>query len=251
MLTRLHALLPALAIASAIALTLASSGDAWAQGRLPAFSTLAAGGAVTGWAPYTLGGKAAPADFRLVELDGSVVLRVEASNAASALSHAGRFDPLATPWLNWRWRADELPAGGRFATRDGDDYVLRIYVLFDYDLSKLGFGTRTKIRLARAFYGEQVPTAVLCYVWDARAAPGTRAWSAYTDRVRMIAVDGAGSTPGGWRTVSRNVADDFREAFGEEPPAITGIVVASDTDNTAGRALGYFGDLSLDAQARP
>lgn len=247
MLIRLRALLPALVTALAIA----SSGDAWAQGRLPAFSTLEAGNAVTGWMPYTLGGKAAPADFRLVELDGSIVLRAEASNAASALIHAGRFDPLATPWLNWRWRADELPANGRFATRDGDDYALRVYVLFDYDLAKLGFGTRTKIRLARAFYGEQVPTAVLCYVWDTRAAPGTQAWSAYTDRVRMIAVDGAGSAAGSWRSVSRNVANDFREAFGEDPPAITGIVVASDTDNTAGRALGYFGDLSLDARAQP
>lgn len=243
MLTRLRAL------ALAVAITLC--GDVWAQSSLPGFSALTAGGTVTGWAPYTLGGKAAPADFRLVELDGSVVLRAEASNAASALIHTGRFDPLVTPWLNWRWRADALPAGGRFATRDGDDYALRVYVLFDYDLSKLSFGTRTKIRLARAFYGEQVPTAVLCYVWDGRAASGTRAWSAYTDRVRMIAVDGAGSVPGSWRAASRNVADDFREAFGEDPPAITGIVVASDTDNTAGRALGYFGDLSLDVQSRP
>jgi hypothetical protein len=187
--------------------------DVWAQSSLPGFSALTAGGTVTGWAPYTLGGKAAPADFRLVELDGSVVLRAEASNAASALIHTGRFDPLATPWLNWRWRADELPAGGRFATRDGDDYALRIYVLFDYDLSKLGFGTRTKIRLARAFYGEQVPTAVLCYVWDARAAPGTRAWSAYTDRVRMIAVDGAGS-------VARRLAHREPERRGRFPGSV-------------------------------
>jgi hypothetical protein len=218
---------------------------------LPAFSSLTAGGDITGWTPWTLGGKAAPADFRLAELDGRTVLRAEARDAASALIHAGRFDPQATPWLNWRWRADRLPEGGRFATRDGDDYALRIYVLFDLPLDRLSFGARTKIRLARTFYGRDVPTAVLCYVWDTRVEPGTRAWSAYTDRVRMIAVDGAGSATGGWRTVSRNVAEDFREAFGEAAPAITGIVVASDTDNTHGDALGWFGDIRFGATAAP
>ncbi|MCQ9373388.1 DUF3047 domain-containing protein [Methyloversatilis sp. XJ19-13] len=245
MLTRLRALL----LAIALALTCEVSAAAADAVSLPAFSTQPAGPNVSGWTAYTLGGKAAPADFRLAELDGLTVLRVEASNAASALIHTRRFDPLATPWLNWRWRADVLPAAGRFATREGDDYALRVYVLFDLDLSKLSFGTRTKIRLARTFYGEQIPTAVLCYVWDTRAAPGSRAWSAYTDRVRMIAVDGAGSPTGSWRDVSRNLVEDFREAFGEDPPAVTGIVVASDSDNTGGQTLGYFGDLSVTARS--
>ncbi len=243
MLTRLRLMLSGLA--------LALSGGLSASTDPPAFSGQSPGATIAGWPPYTLGGKAAPADFRLVELDGRIVLRAEASNAASALIHAGRFDPADRPWLNWRWRADKLPAEGRFATREGDDFALRVYVLFDFDLSKLGFAARTKIRLARTFWNERLPAAVLCYVWDARAAPGTRAWSAYTDRVRMIAVEGSGSATGVWRTVSRNLAEDFREAFVEDPPAITGIVVASDTDNTGGQALGYFGDLSLDAHARP
>ncbi|MFH1815744.1 MAG: DUF3047 domain-containing protein [Pseudomonadota bacterium] len=244
MLTRLRALL----LAIALALTCEMSAAVADAVSLPAFSTQPAGPNVSGWTAYTLGGKAAPADFRLAELDGLTVLRVEASNAASALIHTRRFDPLATPWLNWRWRADVLPEGGRFATRDGDDYALRIYVLFDLDPARLSFGTRTKIRLARTFYGEQIPTAVLCYVWDTRAAPGSRAWSAYTDRVRMIAVDGAGSPIGNWREASRNLVEDYREAFGEDPPAVTGVVVASDSDNTGGHTLGYFGDLTVTAR---
>ena len=81
------------------------SGAQAAPPPLPAFSAQAAGNRIIGWTPWTLGGKAAPADFRLVELDGQVVLRAEAADAASALIHADRVDPAATPWLNWRWRA--------------------------------------------------------------------------------------------------------------------------------------------------
>ena len=241
----------ALRVFLAVAVLCGRSGAQAAPPLLPVFSEQAAGSRIIGWTPWTLGGKAAPADFRLVELDGQVVLRAEAVDAASALIHAGRVDPATTPWLNWRWRADRLPEGGRFGTRDGDDYALRVYVLFDYDISKLGLATRLKMRLARALYGSQLPAAVLCYVWDSRAVPGSRVWSAYTDRVRMIAVDGAGSALGSWRIASRNIADDFREAFGEDAPAITGVVVASDTDNTHGAALGYFGDLSFDAKPLP
>lgn len=233
------------------AAALALAADAGAGTVLPRFSAMAPGTAVAGWSPWTLGGKAKPADFRLAELDGSTVLRAEAVDAASALIHAGRFDPLATPWLNWRWRADRLPDGNRYASRDGDDYVLRVYVLFDYDIAKLPFGARTKLRIARALHGDQVPAAVLCYVWDNHVAPDTRAWSAYTDRVRMIAVEGGGSPLGVWRTARRNLRDDFREAFGEEAPAVAGVVVAADTDNTHGRALGHFGDLWLEAGPAP
>ena len=243
MLTRLRLLLWATALALA--------GEVCAGGALPRFSAQSAGAAIAGWTPWTLGGKAAPADFRLAGLDGQTVLRAEAVNAASALIHAGRFDTAATPWLNWRWRADRLPTGNRFATRDGDDYVLRVYVLFDYDIAKLPFGARTKLRIARALHGDQVPAAVLCYVWDNRAQPGTRAWSAYTDRVRMIAVEGDSAPTGVWRSASRNLRDDFREAFGEDAPPVIGVVVAADTDNTAGSSLGHFGDLSLDAQPQP
>jgi hypothetical protein len=49
---------------------------------------------------------------------------------------------------------------------------------------------------------------------------------------------------------SRDVAEDFRRAFGEPAPAISAVIVATDTDNTGERALSYFGDVAL-LPARP
>ena len=43
--------------------------------------------------------------------------------------------------------------------------------------------------------------------------------------------------------VRRDVAADFRAAFGEAPPRITGIAVSADTDNTGERVTALFGDL--------
>ena len=63
----------------------------------------------------------------------------------------------------------------------------------------------------------------------------------------MVA-DGLGSATGQWQNHQRTLAADFLRAFGDEarqlPPAIA-VVIGGDADNTAGRSLGYIGDLKI------
>jgi hypothetical protein len=58
---------------------------------------------------------------------------------------------------------------------------------------------------------------------------------------------------GQWVTIRRNVVEDFRRAFGEDPPRVSGVAIATDTDNTGESAVAWYGDirfLPADAQAR-
>jgi len=61
--------------------------------------------------------------------------------------------------------------------------------------------------------------------------------------VRVIVAESGGANLGKWVTVRRDVAADFRAAFGEEPPAVSGVVLATDTDNTGESATAYYGDV--------
>jgi len=61
--------------------------------------------------------------------------------------------------------------------------------------------------------------------------------------VRMIVAESGAANLGKWVTIRRNVAADFRTAFGEDPPAISGVVLATDTDNTGESATAYYGDI--------
>jgi hypothetical protein len=99
--------------------------------------------------------------------------------------------------------------------------------------------------LLRLVYGEDLPHAGLNYVWDNRLPPGTVLRSPYTDRVRMIVVRSGNAEAGRWVEESRNVLDDYRRAFGGEPPAIAGIAVMTDTDDTGESATAWFGDIAL------
>ncbi|MGE6793962.1 DUF3047 domain-containing protein [Pseudomonas guineae] len=184
--------------------------------------------------------KLKPSVRTLVELDGKPVLQVNADAAAGGLVH-----PLSLPgdqaWqLSWQWRTEQKLDKARFATREGDDYAARVYVLLDYPLDTLSFVDRQKLRLARTFFDPDLPAATLSYVWDNRAAPGTHARSAYTETVEMRVLRGPEAPLGEWLAESRDLRADATAAFGSAPRKILGVVFAADSDNTGESLTSYF-----------
>ncbi len=215
------------------------------------FSAMKPGDALpASWAPLSLP-RVPPPAFALVADEGVTVLRSIANAAAGTVSHALSHDVAARPMLRWRWKVDRVVEKADLSTKAGDDFAARVYVFFDIPASSLSLGARLKVFLARNVYGAEVPTAALCYVWDNRHAPGTTAWNPYTNRVRTVVL--RSGAPGAWATESRDLEADFREAFGGEwrgpVPAVTGIAIGNDTDQTGERVTAWFGDFRL--QGRP
>jgi hypothetical protein len=187
--------------------------------------------------------------FDITELDGRKVLRVEASKSYGNLVHAL---PAAVPdaalRLRWRWRLDQPLAGADLRRRETDDSPLKVCALFDMPLDRLGLIERNVLRLARSVSGENLPSATLCYVWDATLAPGTLLSNAYSARVRMIVVDSGAQRLGQWTAHARDLAADFRLAFGSESaslPPLEAVLVGADADNTGSYSLGYVEGVTL------
>ena len=61
----------------------------------------------------------------------------------------------------------------------------------------------------------------------------------------MIVLQSGAARANQWVTESRDVAADFRAAFGSDAPRVTGVAVGSDTDNTGERVTTWFGDLTI------
>jgi hypothetical protein len=181
--------------------------------------------------------------YMLASVDGATVLRAEADASMSSLARENSVDPNVTPWLQWRWKISQLNGQSDLHTKQGDDFPVRIYVFFDYDIMLLPFFERVIVRIARALYGDRLPLAALCYVWAPDDPPGTTTWNAYTNRVRMVVATSGANEVGQWVTVERNIRDDYLMAFGEPVPRTTGIALATDTDNTGERSLAWYGDI--------
>lgn len=209
------------------------------------FSAMSPGGEISSWQAMKPSRDAKDTNYRLVRDDGKVVVKAEANNAMSGLIHSVKVDLRDTPLLRWRWKIAAPVAGGDMTRKSGDDYAARLYVMFDYPVDKLSFGTRTKLKLAESLYGQKIPAAALNYVWDARQPVGTAMPNAYTDRVRMMVVQSGRTRSGEWITETRNLEEDFRRAFGEEAPGVSAVALATDTDNTRGSATAWYGDIEF------
>ncbi len=212
---------------------------------LPLFSGMTAGGAIDGWQVLKPAPKAQDTRYTLVRDDGRTVVKAEADHAMSGLTHAVRVDIRQFPLLRWRWKISAPLKSADMTTKSGDDYAARIYVIFDYPLEKLPFGTRAKFKLAESLYGQKIPTAALNYVWDNRQPVGTIQPNTYTDRARMIVAQSGAARAGQWVTETRDLAADFRAAFGEEAPDIVAVALATDTDNTGESAIAWYGDIEF------
>lgn len=211
-----------------------------------AFSAERPGAALpAGWTPLEVAGIQVRTRYRLADDNGTTVLRADSEGGASGLSRQLRINPAELPWLRWRWKVGNLIESADLRRKSGDDFPARLYVMFDYPLDQLPFLERNRLRLARALFDPHLPAATLCYVWDGKAPVETIAPSAYTDRVRIIVVESGAARVKQWVDIQRNIARDFRAAFGENPPPVSAIAVATDTDNTGTFATAFFGDISF------
>ena len=199
-------------------------------------------------APWAYAGlpaqKPAPTRFRVRELDGRRVLQVEADRSYGNLVHPLANAPAGA--LSWRWRVEQPLSAANLRTKDGDDAALKVCAMFDLPRERVPFIERQLLRLAESRYGEPLPNATLCYVWDPAWPRGSVVANAYTKRVRFITLDGA---VGAWLSEQHDLAADFRRAFGEESrevPPLRAILVGADADNTGGRSIGWIDTLRLD-----
>ena len=196
-----------------------------------------------GWEPLTFGSLKTPTKYDLVESDGTVVARARADAAAAGLNFPVKFDVRSAPVVEFRWKIAKLIDGADSRVAAKEDSPVRLVLGFDGDKSKLTFKERTASALARSATGKELPYAQLIYVWSNSEPVGTVIENTHTRRVRMlVAATGAGNA-GKWVTLTRNVPEDFKRAFGEDPGMLTDVGIMTDTDNTGASVEAWYGDI--------
>jgi hypothetical protein len=213
------------------------------------FSALAPGAALPeGWRPWGANSGKRPTLYRIAAADGISALEAVADGGATGLHRQIRVDPRRQPVLEWRWRVDQLIPGAdkRYAARD--DSAARVVVSFHGDAEKLDFDQRAKLRLVKAITGDALPYAILMYVWANELPVETVVPSPHFDRIKLIVVEQGEANLGRWRDYRRDIFEDYRRAFGEEPGDIVSVGVLTDADNTQHVARALYGDITLRAR---
>jgi hypothetical protein len=159
----------------------------------------------------------------VVEDGGRRVLRLATQGEAMRVGREMSIDVRRTPWLAWEWKPLVLPTGGDVRDPKRNDQVGRVSVIFE--------GMK----------------AVL-YVWDTTAPVGARMDPdpfEIFQRVLIVVRSGPDGL-GRWSTERRNVLEDYRRAFGEEPRGVRLIGLESHSNDTRTRTAVLFGRVSFE-----
>ncbi len=192
------------------------------------------------WEPLTFPKIERHTIYSIQSLDGTgTVLKAEANASASGLVHKKTFSPYDSPVLRFRWRAENVLEKGDATRKDGDDYPIRVYVFFPYVADEAGLRMRAQYAIARRLFGEYPPHSGLNYIWANRKHRQRILDSPYTSRSKMIILQAGGQRLGEWITEQVNILEDYRAAFGEDPPRQARLAIMSDADNTGEKAVGY------------
>jgi hypothetical protein len=210
------------------------------------FSRLQPGALGPPWEPFVVLRGNAPTKYELVEVDGAVALAADAEEGGTGLYRKIRIDLRRHPVIEFRWRVPAREDGEsplQAAARASP--MMRISLAFHGDVAKLDFDDRTKLRLAKMLTANGLPYASLLYVWKLGDPVGTVLNSPHTDRVRYIVAENSAKRTGEWVAIRRNVLEDYRRAFGEEPSDVLAVGLMTDPGDDGSRRRALYGDITF------
>ena len=125
------------------------------------------------------------------------------------------------PYLNWRWKAFRLPKGGDVRKKETDDQAGQVYVLFPK-------------------FPAQVNTRSVGYLWESGAPKGSSGTSTAYGKMKYFVLQSGTSNLDQWVSESRNVYQDYRKLFNEDPPEVGGILLYINSQHTQSSGeIGY------------
>ncbi len=195
---------------------------------------------LTDWEPLNFPKIKNHSQYTLAAEGNKTVLKAESHASASAIVYRRTFNIYEHPRISWRWKVTQLSDRGNPKEKAGDDYPIRVYVMFQYDPARASLGERLMYNASKVIYGKYPPHSTLNYVWTGVNVPERFIASPYTGKAYMVVLEKGRQRVGQWVEESVNVLADYRKAFGQDPPAIAGLAVMSDTDNTGAAAVAYL-----------
>jgi hypothetical protein len=176
--------------------------------------------------------------------DGAI--EVISSNSVSTLYRPVDVSIRERPLLSWRWRVNEPAPATDLSIKGEDDCSLAVYVGFPYDPGRASFFERLRRPLVETWAGEAAPGRVLRYVFCGRQERGAVVDSPYLGAAGFVRILRPADSPTHtWFAEQVDLAADYRQAFGEDPPDPAQIAIQADTDDTASASRAWVADLAF------
>jgi hypothetical protein len=179
-------------------------------------------------------------NYSIYSDSGQSYIKAESDASASGMVYKSEFNVYDYPGIRWKWKISNIYQEGNAATKEGDDYPIRIYVMFKYNPDKASFGRKLKYGLAKKMYGKYPPHSSLNYIWANKYHEEVIITNSYAKEAKMIVLQAGIVNMGEWIEQEVNVLEDYRQAFGKDPPNIASIAIMNDSDNTGESSVSFI-----------
>lgn len=185
-------------------------------------------------------------DARWVEDKGVKAVRLHSRGALTFLEKKVNIDIGEFPIVTWRWKVENILQGIDERSRKGDDHPIRIFFVFEPDASKQSLWFRLKrfLYLDRV-HGHPMGGRFTEYLWSSHLKGGEIIKDPGKPWQKLMVIEAGRENLGRWLSYERNLYEDFKALYGEEPRRLIFIGILNDTDQTGQEAVSYIGDLAL------
>ncbi|HAH51302.1 MAG TPA: hypothetical protein DCL80_08555 [Balneola sp.] len=162
---------------------------------------------------------------------GNKFLRFEGNRGkhmSYPLLNKEEIDIYKTPILSWKFRIHEIPVGANEDDGDKNDAAASVYIAFD---------------LGRVLF-KKVPKTIR-YTWSSTLPVGTELSKFYGNQ-KIIVIGTGNNNQGEWQTFERNIVEDYKRLFGDDPPnKPLALLILSDGNNTKSMVKADYDDFKL------
>jgi hypothetical protein len=169
--------------------------------------------------------KSGKADLAVIRDDGLFALRLRSADTSFSVQKEVAVDLAQYPVLSWKWKVAKIPQGGDFRKTRTDDQAAQLFLAF----------TKTK---------------AIVYLWDTSAPQGLMqdAPAPPFMTIKAVVMRSGAADLGKWLTESRNIREDYRKLYGEEPPKVAGVRLQINSQHTGSSAESFFADVEFRKQ---
>jgi len=176
--------------------------------------------------------------------NGVRAVKLHSNAALSFLEKRVNINLQDYPIVTWKWKVENILKGVDERTKEGDDHPIRIFFVFEPDESKQSFWFRLKrfIYLDR-IHGHPMGGRFTEYLWSSHLKTGDIINDPGKPWQKLMVIEGGDRKLGKWLSYKRNLYEDFKKLYSEEPRRLIFIGILNDTDQTGQEAVSYIADL--------
>ncbi len=190
--------------------------------RLDFEDTASREGVPGGWKLKKRSGRA---EYRILKEKNEKILYFRGADASFSIEKKITINVKEYPYIKWKWKVLLLPEGGDVRHRRTNDQAAQIIVLFEK---------------GRA----------ISYIWDTTAPEGSVMeesvpWP-FSIKIKVLVVKSGSRDINKWITIRRNIYEDYKRLFKEEPRLVKGVRIQINSQHTGTVGEALFGSITFE-----